>query len=318
MRALITGISGQDGSYLAEFLLKKGYQIYGLVRRNPDTMQNLQGISGRVNFLYGDLKDSESLSVAIHKSWPDEIYNLGAQSFVPPSWTLPEETFDTNAGGLARILSVVERRKPDTKVYQASSSEMFGDQGGTLNESSTFAPTSPYGVSKLSSHHLIQAYRLKGIRCVSGILFNHESERRGLEMATMKIARHVARFSAGASEILHLGNTKARRDWGHAEDYVEAMWMMLRNADSDYVIGTGSSPSVDEFLDQSLAVAGVDVEEFRSCWLVVDPALIRDGEINILKADASRAEKELGWKPKVSFGKMVERMVRSEIAKATL
>lgn len=315
MKALISGVSGQDGSYLAEFLLAKGYTVYGLVRRTPETSPNLRNILGRVEFLYGDVRDICSLSAAIHRSWPDELYNLAGQSFVPPSWTAPEATLDINAGGLARILSIVKSEKPDTKVYQASSSEMFGNQEGNLNEDSPMLPTSPYGLSKLAAHHLVRAYRGCGLKVVSGVLFNHESERRGAEMVTMKICRHVARFACGYREPLELGSLEVRRDWGYAPDYVEAMWLMMRQADRDYVIGTGETHSVDEVISAALSAAGIPEAEFSEKWLNCDDRLIRQGEIRNLRADAREARKGLGWNPKVSFDEMIRRMVASEIEK---
>lgn len=316
MRALITGVSGQDGSYLAEFLLTKGYQVFGLVRRPPESLANITHLLDRIELMYGDLRDATSLACAIGRSFPDEIYNLGAQSFVPPSWVYPHETMDVNVGGLARILSIVERHRPDCKVYQASSSEMYGDQHGMLNEESPMRPTSPYGLSKLAAHRLIGVYRGKGVRAVGGILFNHESERRGQEMVTMKICRHVARFAVGIKEPLALGNLQARRDWGYAPDYVEAMWLMMQRADGDYVIGTGESYSVEDCLDTALGVARIDPETFKRDWLKVDPALHRPGEIHVLCADATRARRELGWKPRTTFPEMIERMVKSEIWRA--
>lgn len=315
MKALITGISGQDGSYLAQFLLAKGYRVYGLVRRNPETCPNLQKLIGQVHFFYADMQETESLSTAIIRSWPDEIYNLAGQTFVPASWSGPERTIDINAGGLARILSIVTAQKPDTRVYQASSSEMFGDQFGELDETTPMLPTSPYGASKLCAHHLVQAYRHKGIKAVSGILFNHESERRGEEMVTMKISKHVARFACGIKEPLELGNIDAVRDWGYSPDYVEAMWMMLEKADADYVIGTGETHSVSEFLDASLDAVNIKSEPFRMQWLKCDKRLERNGEIHMLRANAARARTFLNWKPRVSFTEMVSRMVKSEIDK---
>jgi GDPmannose 4,6-dehydratase len=316
-RALVTGAGGQDGSYLCELLLSKGYQVFALVRRPPESMSNLRGILDKIEFLYGDMRDSASLACAISKSHPDEIYNLAAASFVPPSWILPEETFNINTGGLARILSLVAKEKPDTKVYQASSSEMFGNQTGILDESSPLQPTSPYGASKAAAHMLIHVYRGKGLRCMSGLLFNHESPRRGQEMVTMKICRHVARFACGIREPLELGNLEARRDWGWAPDYVEAMWLMMRKAETDYVIGTGISHSVEECLDSALAAAGLDPEEFKVRWLKIDSQLKRPGEISTLCANPAKAAQELGWKPATGFSEMIHKMVRSEMQKVT-
>ncbi len=316
-RALITGISGQDGSYLAEFLVNKGYRVFGLVRRTPESLVNLQRILSQVELLYGDLRDASSLASAISRADPDEIYNLAGQSFVPPSWIYPHETLDINAGGLGRILSLVSTENPQIKVYQASSSEMFGNQVGALDESSSFLPSSPYGASKEAAHQLIQVYRGKGVRAVGGILFNHESERRGTEMVTMKICRHVARFSQGHREPLELGNLKARRDWGYAPDYVEAMFLMMRQAKEDYVIGTGLTYSVEDCLGAALNAAGLDLEEFKAKWLVTNTRLQRTGEINILCANTAKACKELGWKPTTTFNEMIRKMVNSELRKQT-
>jgi GDPmannose 4,6-dehydratase len=317
MRALITGTGGQDGSFLAEFLLAKNYRVYGLVRRPPESMDNLKSVLGKIEFLYGDMRDSGSLASAIWRAWPTEIYNLAGQSFVPPSWVNPQDTFDVNVGGLARILSLVDAIKPDTRVYQAGSSEMYGDQSGVLDENSPMLPTSPYGVSKLAAHQLVAAYRNKGTRVVSGILFNHESERRGAEMVTMKIARHIARFAMGIQEPLELGNIRAQRDWGAAQDYVEAMWMMTQKATTDYVIGTGESHSVEDFLDACLASVGISAPDFKSKWLHIDQRLVRDGEIKVLCANPERANTELYWKPRISFIQMVDRMMDSELKKET-
>src|ERR1700688_1045025 len=256
-RALITGISGQDGSYLAEYLLQLGYQVFGIVRRGPGTMRWLADIQDRVELLYGDLRDTESLEVAFHKSWPDEVYNLAGQVFVPTSWECPAETFDINVGGLARLLSIVEPQKPDTRVYQASSSEMYGNVADFCGENTRFQPNSPYGVSKMAAHRLAEIYRARGVYSVGGILFNHESPRRGPEMVTRKITRAAAGWAAGDKTKLKLGNLEARRDWGYAGDYVKAMHAMLQqSAPKDYVIGTGESHSVAEFVTLVLAELG--------------------------------------------------------------
>src|SRR5713226_957874 len=253
-RALITGISGQDGSYLAEYLLELGYQVFGLVRREPRTVRWLQGICERVEFVYGDLRDNTSLEGAFRKAWPDEVYNLAGQVFVPTSWECPAETFDINVGGLARLLQIATRQKPDTRVYQASSSEMYGNVDGFCNEQTPFKPTSPYGTSKMAAHGLVQAYRERGVFVVGGILFNHESPRRGPEMVTRKITMAAAEWAKGDRSKLKLGNLQARRDWGFAGDYVKAMHAMLQQpVPKDYVIGTGESHSVAEFVSIVLA-----------------------------------------------------------------
>src|ERR1022692_2941727 len=246
-KALITGISGQDGSYLTEYLLDLDYRVYGLVRRESDTMRWLNPIRDRVEILYGDMRDPASLEVAFAKASPDEVYSLAGQVFVPTSWQIPAETFDINAGGLARLLNIIERQKPDTRIYQASSSEMYG------NEQTALAPTSPYGVSKTAAHRLCGVYRERGIFAVGGILFNHESPRRGPEMVTRKITLAAADWAQGKKSKLKLGNMQARRDWGFAGDYVRAMHAMLQEEKpNDYVIATGEPPSVYEFVVEVL------------------------------------------------------------------
>lgn len=320
-RALITGISGQDGSYLAEYLLGLGYEVWGLVRREPSTLQWLEPVAHRIEFIYGDLRDAESLAVAFKKAWPDELYNLAGQVFVPTSWECPAETFDINAGGLARLLQIVERQKPDTRVYQASTSEMFGNAGSICSERTPFTPTSPYGASKMAAHRLAEVYRARGIFVVGGILFNHESPRRGPEMVTRKITRAAARWALGDRTKLKLGNLHSRRDWGFAGDYVKAMHSMLQHDSAkDYVIGTGVSRSVEDFLRQVLVelnniTDGADVPSVED-WVEVDSHLLRTGEIYDLRADASLAHNELGWKPTVEFPQLVRMMVEADIASA--
>jgi GDPmannose 4,6-dehydratase len=318
-RALITGISGQDGSYLAEYLLQLGYQVFGIVRREPGTMRWLTPIQDRIELLYGDLRDSQSLEVAFQKSWPDELYNLAGQVFVPTSWECPAETFDANVGGLARLLSIVDSRKSDTRVYQASSSEMYGNIDGFCSENTRFQPTSPYGVSKTSAHRLAEIYRARRVYSVGGILFNHESPRRGPEMVTRKITRAAAGWAAGDKTKLKLGNLEARRDWGFAGDYVKAMHAMLQQpTPKDYVIGTGKSHSVAEFVTLVLAelhsrfggrFADAKLEDF----VERDPRLLRTGEIHDLRADPSKARTELNWKPEVDFASLVHLMVEADL-----
>jgi GDPmannose 4,6-dehydratase len=318
-RALITGISGQDGSYLAEYLLQLGYQVFGIVRREPGTMRWLVDIQDRIELLYGDLRDTQSLEVAFQKSWPDELYNLAGQVFVPTSWECPAETFDANVGGLARLLSIVERRKSDTRVYQASSSEMYGNTDGLCSENTGFQPTSPYGISKMAAHRLAGIYRARGIYSVGGILFNHESPRRGPEMVTRKITRAAAGWAAGDKTKLKLGNLEARRDWGFAGDYVKAMHAMLQQpTPKDYIIGTGKSHSVAEFVTLVLAelhsrfygrFADAKLEDF----VEHDPRLLRTGEIHDLRADPSLSRTELNWKPEVDFASLVRLMVEADL-----
>ncbi len=320
--ALITGISGQDGSYLAEYLLELGYQVWGLVRREPASTRWLQPILPRMEMIYGDLRDAESLAVAFQKAWPDEIYNLAGQVFVPTSWEVPAETFDINVGGLARLLQIVERTKRDARIYQASSSEMVGTWDGLCNEQTPLRPTSPYGVSKLAAHRLVEVYRQRGLFAVGGILFNHESPRRGPEMVTRKISRVAARWLLGDRAKLQLGNLQARRDWGFAGDYIKAMHAMLQNPEpKDYIIGTGISHSVSDFLLEIMAamhelgpssnVPG-SVEE----WVEVKPQFLRTGEIHDLRADTRLARQELDWQPTVDFKRLVRMMLESDLAAA--
>ncbi len=322
-KALITGISGQDGSYLAEYLLGLGYQVYGLVRRDPESVRWLQPIRERIELLYGDLRDAQSLAAAFQKAWPEELYNLAAQVFVPTSWEFPAETFDINVGGLGRLLQIVERQKLDTRVYQASSSEMFGNAGGLCNEQTLFRPTSPYGTSKMAAHRLVEVYRGRGLFVVGGILFNHESPRRGPEMVTRKITQAAAGWASGDGTKLKLGNLQARRDWGFAGDYVKAMQSMLqRPTPKDYVVGTGESHSVAEFVTEVLTVLNAlfgkgHVTPVIEDFVDVDRHLVRTGEIHDLRADASLAREELGWQPKVNFRGLVRMMVEADVAAAS-
>lgn len=317
-KALITGISGQDGSYLAEYLLGLGYSVYGLVRRESGTMRWLNGVKEKIELLYGDMRDTVSLEVAFAKATPDEVYNLAGQVFVPTSWHLPAETFDINVGGLARLLNIVERLKPDTRVYQASSSEMYGNLDGLRNEDTRLSPTSPYGVSKTAAHKLCEVYRARGLYAVGGILFNHESPRRGPEMVTRKITLASADWARGNKNKLKLGNMDARRDWGFAGDYIRAMHAMLQQAKpKDYVIATGKSHSVFEFVAEvlhclDLIPAGADVAKVVSEYVEVDPKLFRTGEIHDLRGDAALAHKELNWRPEVDFRGLVRMMVESD------
>jgi GDPmannose 4,6-dehydratase len=319
-RALITGISGQDGSYLAEYILSLNYQVYGLVRREPRTIRWLETIRDSVELIYGDLRDATSLEVAFRKAWPDEVYNLAGQVFVPTSWECPAETFDINVGGLARLLQIVTRQKPDTRVYQASSSEMYGNVDGFCNEQTPFKPASPYGTSKMAGHGLVQAYRERGMFVVGGILFNHESPRRGPEMVTRKITLAAAEWAKGDRSKLKLGNMQARRDWGFAGDYVRAMHAMLQQpVPKDYVIGTGESHSVAEFVTRVLSELqriGANGNSFGSIeeYVEVDSRLVRPNEIHNLRADARLAREELSWKPTVDFCGLVKLMVESDLA----
>ncbi len=318
-RALITGISGQDGSYLAEYLLDRGYEIFGLVRREPRSVRWLEPISDQIEMVYGDLRDATSLEVAFRKAWPDEIYNLAGQVFVPTSWECPAETFDINVGGLARLLKIIAEQKPETRIYQASSSEMFGNVEGFCNEHTPMNPTSPYGASKMAAHRLVQVYRGRGLFAVGGILFNHESPRRGPEMVTRKITLAAGRWMRNGRTKLKLGNLQARRDWGFAGDYVKAMHAMLQRAEpKDYVIGTGESHSVADFVTHVLAALdrceGIPGSARIEDFIEVDARLLRAGEILDLRADSRLARIELGWKPSVDFAGLVRLMVEADVA----
>jgi GDPmannose 4,6-dehydratase len=321
-RALITGIAGQDGSYLAEYLLSLGYTVFGLGRREPESLRWLVPILDRIEMISGDLRDAASLEIAFQKAWPDEIYNLAGQVFVPTSWEIPDETFDINVGGPCRLLRLIEQRKPETRLYQASSSEMFGNVDGLCNEDTPLAPTSPYGVSKMAAHRLLEVYRARKLFAVGGILFNHESPRRGPEMVTRKITRAAAGWAAGDRSKLRLGNLAARRDWGFAGDYVRAMHAMLQQTTPrDYVIATGESHSVEEFLSMVLAlVHGIpDPREARRLiedYVETDPRLLRSGEIHDLRGDARLARTDLGWAPSVDFAGLVHMMLASDVAAA--
>jgi GDPmannose 4,6-dehydratase len=319
-RALITGISGQDGSYLAEYLLSLGYTVFGLGRREPESLRWLVPILDRVELISGDLRDGASLEVAFQKAWPDEIYNLAGQVFVPTSWEIPDETFDINVGGLSRLLRLIEQRKPETRLYQASSSEMFGNVDGLCNENTPLAPTSPYGVSKMAAHRLLEVYRARKLFAVGGILFNHESPRRGPEMVTRKITRAAAGWATGDRSKLRLGNLASRRDWGFAGDYVRAMHAMLQQpTPSDYVIATGESHSVEEFLSMVLALLhGLpdprEATRLIADYVETDPRLLRSGEIHDLRGDARHARKDLGWAPSVDFPGLVQMMLAADVA----
>jgi len=319
-KALITGISGQDGSYLAEYLLDLGYSVYGAVRRESGTMRWLGPIQDRIEILYADMRDTASLEVAFAKAWPDEVYNLAGQVFVPTSWQIPSETFDINVGGLARLLTIIERQKNDTRVYQASSSEMYGNLDGLRSEQTPLAPTSPYGVSKAAAHRLCEVYRGRGIFAVGGILFNHESPRRGPEMVTRKITLAAADWARGKKNKLKLGNMQARRDWGFAGDYVRAMHAMLQQeTPKDYLIATGESHSVYDFVVEvlrclNLVPQGANVADVVNEYVEVDPKLFRTGEIHDLRGASDLARRELNWLPEVNFKGLVRMMVESDAA----
>ncbi len=313
--ALITGITGQDGSYLAQHLLAKGYDVVGVVRRTShDSYERIGGFLDRVTIVPADLLDQHSLTSVIRDVKPDEIYNLAAQSFVPTSWTQPVLTGEFTALGVTRILEAVRLAHPDAKFYQASSSEMFGKAVETpQTENTPFYPRSPYGVAKTYGHWITVNYRESyGMFAVSGILFNHESPRRGLEFVTRKITDGVARIKLGLADELRLGNLDAKRDWGYAGDYVEAMWLMLQHTDpEDFLIGSGETHSVREFVQIAFEHAGLD----WMSYVKLDPAFIRPAEVEILLADPTKAERVLGWQPKVAFQELVAMMVDADLNK---
>jgi len=307
--ALITGVTGQDGSYLAELLLEKGYDVYGLVQRSAtDPFDNIRHILDKIEVVVGDLGDSSSLLRAVDNSQPDEVYNLAAQSFVKSSWDVPEMTGDVTGVGVTRILEAVRTVKPDARFYQASSSEMFGlVQETPQTENTPFYPRSPYGVAKLYGHWITVNYREShDMYACSGILFNHEGPRRGYEFVTQKIASTVAYIKEGLATELRLGNLDSKRDWGFAGDYVEAMWLMLQqDVAEDYVIGTGETHSVEEFCDVAFSHVGLKWQDH----VVQDERFMRPAEVDLLLADPSKAQKELDWKPKVKFEDLVKMMV---------
>jgi GDPmannose 4,6-dehydratase len=311
--ALVTGITGQDGSYLAELLLRQGYRVVGMTRRtSTDVHERIQHIVDEIEFVSGDLLDQSSMTAIVARVKPDEVYNLAAQSFVPTSWDQPVLTGEFTALGVTRVLEAIRSVNPAIRFYQASSSEMFGKvQAVPQDESTPFYPRSPYGVAKLYGHWITINYRESyDIYAVSGILFNHESERRGKEFVTRKITDGVARIKLGLAKELRLGNLEARRDWGFAGDYVRAMWLMLQQpAPDDYVIATGTTRSVGEFVRAAFAVAGLDWERY----VVVDPRFYRPAEVDLLVGDAAKAHRHLGWEPETSFERLVESMVLADL-----
>ncbi|HET7249958.1 MAG TPA: GDP-mannose 4,6-dehydratase [Gemmatimonadales bacterium] len=312
-RALITGVTGQDGSYLAELLLEKGYEVVGVVRRTShDSYERIGHLLGRLQIVPADLLDQHSLTAVIRDARPHEVYNLAAQSFVPTSWSQPVLTGEFTALGVTRLLEAVRLAHPEARFYQASSSEMFGKVVETpQRESTPFYPRSPYGVAKVYGHWITVNYRESyGLYAVSGILFNHESPRRGLEFVTRKVSHAVASIVQGKASELRLGNIDASRDWGYAGDYVEAMWRMLQPAKpDDFVIGTGETHTVRELCEIAFAHAGLDWKKH----VRVDPALVRPAEVDVLRADPAKARRELGWKPTVSFPELVRMMVDADL-----
>ncbi len=316
--ALITGITGQDGSYLAEFLLSKGYNVYGLERRSSQKNRgNIEHIADKIKFISGDLLDEASLVHALREARPDEVYNLASQSFVGESWKQPVYTGEVTGLGAVRMLEAVRQVNPKIKFYQASTSEMFGAiKESPQNEKTPFYPRSPYAVAKLVAHWITVNYRESyGIYAVSGILFNHESPRRGIEFVTRKITDGAARIKAGLSRELRLGTLDAKRDWGFAGDYVEAMWLMLQQkSPKDFVIGTGKTHSVQEFVEAAFSHEGLDWKKY----VTIDKKFIRPAEVYHLCADASLAKKELKWTPKVDFCGLVKMMMEADLKKYEL
>jgi GDPmannose 4,6-dehydratase len=313
MRALITGITGQDGSYLAEFLLEKGYEVYGIVRRSSlEKFDRIEAITEKIRFVEGDLTDQSSLDQALQQLKPDELYNLAAQSFVPVSWNQPVLTADVTGLGALRVMEAIRKHSPQTKFLQASSSEMFGKVlEKPQTEKTPFHPRSPYGVAKVFGHHITVNYRESyGIYACSSICFNHESPRRGSEFVTRKVTQTVAKIKLGVADKLKMGNIDAQRDWGFAGDYIRAMWLMLQQPHADdYVIATGETHSVQELLELAFSRAGLDWKKY----VEIDPKLVRPAEVDYLCGDASKAKKVLGWTPKVNFKQLVEMMVDADL-----
>jgi GDPmannose 4,6-dehydratase len=312
-RALITGITGQDGSYLAEFLLARGYQVFGLTRRTSSHRnERIAHLEDRIQLVSADLLDQSSLASAIAETRPHELYNLAAQSFVPTSWSQPVLTAEFTAVGVTRLLEAIRSVDPGIRFYQASSSEMFGKVRRTPQDESTpFHPRSPYGVAKCYGHWITVNYRESyGLFACSGILFNHESPRRGLEFVTRKVSDGAARIALGLASELPLGNLDAKRDWGFAGDYVEAMWLMLQQPlAEDYVVATGETHSVRELVEIAFARVGLDWRRH----VRLDPRFVRPAEVDLLQGDASKARDRLGWKPRVSFRQLVESMVDADL-----
>lgn len=312
-KAFITGITGQDGSYLVEFLLDKGYKVYGMTRRtSTQNLERIEHIKDKIEIVHGDLADQSSLTNLIKLIQPDEIYNLAAQSFVHSSWSEPITTGEFTGLGVLRMLEAMRQTCPKAKFYQASSSEMFGSAPAPHNEKTAFHPRSPYAVSKVFGHYITINYRESyGLFTCSGILFNHESPRRGLEFVTRKISDGVAKIKLGLANEIRLGNLDAKRDWGFAGDYVKIMWRMLQEKEpGDYVIGTGESHSVREFVSEAFKAAGIANWEK---YVKVDPKFLRPADVMDLKADCTKAKQKLGWKPETDFKKLVKMMIEADV-----
>ena len=314
MKALITGINGMDGSHLADLLLEKGYEVFGMERRTSSPNRtNTSNLEGKITFINGDLTDQNSLLRCIKESEPDEVYNLGSQSFVGESWNTPEQTSDVTGLGVLRMLEAIREYGKEVKFYQASSSEMFGRMvENPANENTPFYPRSPYGVAKLYGHWITKNYRESyDMFACSGILFNHESERRGIEFVTRKITDGVARIHLGLQDKIMLGNLDAKRDWGYAPDYCEAMWLMLQqNKPDDYVISTGETHSIRDFLD--VAFGEIGITDWNK-YVGQDSRYMRPAEVDVLRGDSSKALNELSWTPKTSFRELVKKMIHSDI-----
>jgi len=313
-KALISGITGQDGSYLADFLLEKGYDVYGMVRRSSmEKFDRIEHIKDRINIRQADLLDQYSISKIIEEVQPEEVYNLAAMSFVPTSWDQPVLTAEFTAIGVTRMLEAIRAVNPHIRFYQASSSEMFGlVKEIPQNEKTPFHPRSPYGVAKVYGHWITVNYRESyDIFAVSGILFNHESPRRGIEFVTRKVTYNVAKIKLGLSKELRLGNLEAKRDWGYALDYVKAMWLMLQQEKpDDFVIASGETHSVKELVEIAFSHVGLDYRDF----VVLDKKFIRPAEVDLLSGDYSKAKKILGWQPQVHFAELIKMMVDSDLA----
>src|SRR6267143_3015686 len=311
--AVVTGVTGQDGSYLAELLLAKGYEVIGVVRRTShDSYERIGHLLDRLHVVAADLLDQHSLTTVIRDAQPHEVYNLASQSFVPTSWSQPVLTGEFTALGVTRLLEAIRLAHPQARFYQASSSEMFGKAAQTpQRESTPFYPRSPYGVAKVYGHWITVNYRESyDLYAVSGILFNHESPRRGLEFVTRKVTDGVARITLGKAKELRLGNLDSGRDWGFAGDYVDAMWRMLQQeTPGDYVVGTGTMHTVRDLCAAAFTHAGLDWQQY----VKIDPQFVRPAEVDVLRADASRARQELGWTPKVSFEQLVQMMVDADL-----
>lgn len=313
MKALITGITGQDGSYLAELLLEKGYEVFGLVRRSSvKKYDRIEGLLDEIELVEGDLTDQTSLDHIVQSVQPDEVYNMAAQSFVPVSWNQPVLTGDVTALGVIRILEAIRKHRPQAKFLQASSSEMFGKvTESPQTEKTRFYPRSPYGVAKVFGHYITVNYREShGIFACSAMGFNHESPRRGLEFVTRKVTHQVARIKCGLAKKLAMGNLDSKRDWGFAGDYARGMWMMLQQGEADdYVLATGKTHSIRELLDLAFGTVGLDWEDY----VEIDPKFIRPAEVDVLCGDASKAREKLGWEPKVGFHELIKMMVEADL-----